>query len=126
MKTFFKNNWKWFLAVSVVLLLALGLRIYNLTILPVFADEAIYIRWSQIMSSEPTLRFLPLSDGKQPFFMWILMFFVKRLDDPLFAGRMISAVSGMGSMVGLFFLTYYLFKSKLSALLAVFLWALSP
>ena len=78
------------------------------------------------MNSEPTLRFLPLSDGKQPLFMWILMFYVKKLADPLFAGRLLSAVSGVGSMIGLFFLTYYIFKSKLAALIASILWAFSP
>jgi 4-amino-4-deoxy-L-arabinose transferase-like glycosyltransferase len=125
-KGFFKTNWKWILAGLGVLVFGLTLRLINLTILPVFADEAIYIRWSQIMSSEPTLRFLPLSDGKQPLFMWILMFFVKRMSDPLFAGRLLSAVSGVGSMIGLFFLTYYIFKSRLSAIFASILWALSP
>ncbi|MEK7470720.1 MAG: glycosyltransferase family 39 protein [Patescibacteria group bacterium] len=123
----FWNEWKWWiLAGFAVLILGLILRLINLTILPVFADEAIYIRWSQIMSSEPTLRFLPLSDGKQPLFMWILMFFVKRMSDPLFAGRLLSAFSGVVSMIGIFFLTYYIFKSKLSALIVSLLWALSP
>lgn len=123
----FWNEWKWAIITGILVLMAgISLRIYHLTILPVFADEAIYIRWSQIMASEPTLRFLPLSDGKQPLFMWILMFFVKRFQDPLFAGRLLSAVSGVGSMIGVFFLTYYIFKSKLSALMASLLWALSP
>jgi len=121
------KNWKWVALVGLgVLLLGLILRLYHLTIIPVFADEAIYIRWSQIMASEPTLRFLPLSDGKQPLFMWILMFYVKKLGDPLFAGRLLSAVSGMGSMIGLFLLTYHVFKSKVAAVASSFFWAISP
>ncbi len=123
----FLRDWKWVILAGIVILsFGFALRVFHLTIIPVFADEAIYIRWSQIMASEPTLRFLPLSDGKQPFFMWILMFYVKHLHDPLFAGRLLSAVSGIGSMVGLFFLTYYIFKSKLAALFASILWAVSP
>ncbi len=110
----------------VILLLALGLRLYNLTLLPVFADEAIYIRWSQIMGNEPTLRFLPLSDGKQPLFMWVLMFYVHRLSDPLFAGRLLSVVSGLGTMVGIFAVSYLLFKSKRVSLIAALIWAISP
>lgn len=78
------------------------------------------------MASEPTLRFLPLSDGKQPLFMWFLMFFVKRMSDPLFAGRMLSALTGIGSVIGLFFVTLRLFRSKLAALIASLLWILSP
>ncbi|MCX6704701.1 MAG: glycosyltransferase family 39 protein [Candidatus Woesebacteria bacterium] len=126
MKKFWKE-WGWVVLAGLgIFVIGFGLRIFHLTILPVFADEAIYIRWSQIMNSEPTLRFLPLSDGKQPLFMWILMFYVKRFSDPLFAGRLLSAVSGIGSMVGLFFLTYHIFRSKLAAIFAMILWALSP
>jgi hypothetical protein len=121
------KNWGWVILAGLgVLVFASFLRLFHLTIIPVFADEAIYIRWSQIMNSEPTLRFLPLSDGKQPLFMWILMFYVKRLADPLFAGRLLSGISGIGSMIGLFFLTYYIFKSKLAAITASVLWAISP
>src|SRR3990167_6693478 len=102
------------------------IRFINLTSLPVFADEAIYIRWSQIMANEPTLRFLPMSDGKQPLFMWILMFVINRFSDPLFAGRLISVFTGIGTLMGLFAVTFLLFKSRLAALVSSFIWAISP
>ena len=121
------KEWKWFgMGLVVVLVLALVLRVYHLTLLPVFADEAIYIRWSQIMASEPTLRFLPLSDGKQPLYMWVLMFLVRRFSDPLFVGRLVSALAGMGTVLGVMGVSYLLFKSKRSALVTGFLWAMSP
>ena len=63
------------------------LRLPNLTFQPIFADEAIYIRWAQVMRAEPTLRFLPLFDGKTPLFMWAMIPFLKIFHDPLFAGR---------------------------------------
>jgi 4-amino-4-deoxy-L-arabinose transferase-like glycosyltransferase len=116
----------WILGFLGIVLLAAVIRIYNLTLLPVFADEAIYIRWSQIMSNEATLRFLPLSDGKQPLFMWVLMFIVKRIADPLFAGRMVSVVSGLGSLVGVSVLSYVLTKSKKVALIAALIYAINP
>ncbi len=125
----FKLPISWLLsgiAGSAIILLGFILRIYHLTLLPVFVDEAIYIRWSQIMASEPTLRFLPLSDGKQPFFMWILMFIVKRMSDPLFAGRLLSVFSGLGTIVGVWALVYLLFKSQKAALLAALLVCVSP
>ena len=109
-----------------ILALGLILRLVNLTILPVFADEAIYIRWSQIMANEPTLRFLPMSDGKQPLFMWILMFVINRFSDPLFAGRLISVFTGIGTLMGIFAVTFLLFKSRLAALVSSFIWAISP
>lgn len=121
------REWKWFGAgLVVILVLALFLRIYHLTILPVFADEAIYIRWSQIMASEPTLRFLPLSDGKQPLYMWVLMFLVRRLGDPLFTGRLVSALAGIGTLLGVMGVSYLLFNSKKSTLASGLFWALSP
>lgn len=126
MKKFWKE-WKWgVLGCCIILAIAMVLRLYHLTLLPVFADEAIYIRWSQVMNAEPTLRFLPLSDGKQPLFMWILMFYVRRLADPLFAGRLLSVVSGIGTMIGIFAVSCLLFKNKFVSLISTSLYALSP
>lgn len=109
-----------------VLVLSLFLRLFNLTYLPVFADEAIYIRWAQIMKVESTLRFLPLSDGKQPLFMWSVIPFLKFLKDPLIAGRLVSVLTGMGTLVGVFFLSSQLFKSKKVSLISSFIYAISP
>ena len=109
-----------------ILGLALFLRIYNLLSIPIFADEAIYVRWSQVMRAVSTLRFLPLSDGKQPLFMWSVIPFLKVFEDPLIAGRMVSALSGTGSVIGISVLTYILFKSWKTALIAGFLYAVSP
>ena len=79
--------------------LFLVLRFYKLLSLPVFVDESIYIRWSQVMRAEPTLRFLPLSDGKQPLFMWLVIPALKLFQDPVFAGRTISVVAGFATLV---------------------------
>src|SRR3989344_8601151 len=121
------KEWRGTVLVGILILVAgILLRVINLTILPVFADEAIYIRWSQIMINEPTLRFLPMSDGKQPLFMWVLMFLVNRFSDPLFIGRLVSVISGLGTMIGLFLLTYILFKNKVVSLATTAIWAISP
>ncbi len=111
---------------SGIIVLALVLRIVNLTYLPIFGDEAIYIRWAQVMGAEPGLRFLPLLDGKQPLFMWVLMFLVRRFADPLFIGRLTSVFYGMGTLIGIFALSFYLFKSKKIASIASLFWAISP
>lgn len=126
MKKLVRDWWLPIVFLSLLLVAAFALRVFHLTILPVFADEAIYIRWSQIMANEPTLRFLPLSDGKQPLFMWILMFAVERFSDPLFIGRLLSVFAGLGTIIGLFTLTYLLFKNKWLSLVAAFFWAISP
>jgi len=124
-KKLFKE-WKWTILILILILaIGLGIRIINLTILPIFVDEAIYVRWSQVMATEPTLRFLPLSDGKQPLYMWVLMFLIKYFSDPLFIGRLVSVATGMGTMLGRFTLSYLFFKNKLTSLFAVFVYAIS-
>lgn len=121
------REWKWaILGLTVILLIAFVIRIINLTILPIFVDEAIYVRWAQVMATEPTLRFLPLSDGKQPLYMWILMFVIKYFQNPLFVGRLISVATGIGTMFGIFTLSYLFLKNKLISLLSGFLYAISP
>lgn len=126
MKKFFKQWWLTILIGVVLLAAGVVIRVNHLNTLPVFADEAIYIRWSQIMSKEPTLRFLPLSDGKQPLYMWILMFYVHRMGDPLIAGRILSIASGAGTIVGIFAISYLLFKNKTVSLISSLIWIVSP
>ncbi|HEX6977582.1 MAG TPA: glycosyltransferase family 39 protein [Patescibacteria group bacterium] len=123
----FLINWKKTgIILFLILLFAFLIRIYHLTSMPVFADEAIYIRWSQVMAADNTLRFLPLSDGKQPFYMWILMFLMNKRFDPLFLGRVISVFSGIGTIAATFGISYSLFKSKKVALIASFMTAIVP
>ena len=114
------------LAGVVVIVLHFLLRIYNLTGQPIFADEAIYIRWAQVMQAEPTLRFLPLSDGKQPLFMWSIIPFFKLFNDPLFAGRVVSVVASFVTLVGIFSLTYYLFRKWFVSIVSALIYAVSP
>ena len=126
MKKFWKD-WKNTVLVGIcILILGLVLRLYDLNLLPIFGDEAIYIRWAQVMGAQPGLRFLPLTDGKQPLFMWVLMFLVRRFSDPLAIGRLTSVFYGIGTLLGIFSLSYYLFKNKKIALIASFIYAISP
>jgi len=109
-----------------ILFLALFIRLKDVSSLPVFADEAIYIRWAQVMRSEATLRFLPLSDGKQPLFMWSLVPFLKLFNDPLLAGRMVSVITGLGTVAGIFLAAYILFSSFAISLISSLIYAISP
>jgi hypothetical protein len=94
--------------------------------LPIFTDEAIYIRWSQIGSRDASWRFISLVDGKQPMFTWIMMVFHKVIADPLTAGRLVSVLAGFGSLVGIGFTAYELFKSKRIGVLSSFFYLISP
>lgn len=114
------------LAPLLITILYFALRLVNLNNVPVFVDEAIYVRWSQVMRAEATLRFLPLSDGKQPLFMWITMPFLKLFSDPLIAGRMVSVLAGFSSIVAIGVFTYILTKQHRAAFLASLILAISP
>ena len=101
-------------------------RLQNLTSLPVFADEAIYIRWSQIIKSVETLRFIPLTDGKQPLFMWLTVPFLKYFHDPLFAARLLSVFAGLGSLISLFLIATFCRFTKLSIVFLLTIYLFSP
>ncbi len=101
------------------------LRLPNLTLQPIFVDEAIYIRWAQIMKAEPTMRFLSLADGKTPLFMWLMIPFFKVFNDPLMAGRFLSVLSGYFTFLGVVFLGWKFFDKK-TALWTALLIAITP
>jgi 4-amino-4-deoxy-L-arabinose transferase-like glycosyltransferase len=105
----------------------LATRFFNLTKLPIFTDEAIYIRWSQIGMRDANWRFISLTDGKQPMFTWIVMILLRFVHgNPLFVGRLASVIAGIGTMIGLWFLAIELFKSRTIAFCTIFLYIISP
>lgn len=125
-REFLGKNLLFFLSTAGIIIVFFFLRLYQLTILPIFADEAIYIRWAQVMRAEPTLRFLPLSDGKQPLFMWLVIPFLKFFADPLFAGRLVSVISGFLGMIGAMMIVWELVKNRRLFLLTGFFFAIIP
>lgn len=101
-------------------------RLTNLTKLPIFTDEAIYIRWAQIGTRDANWRFISLVDGKQPLFTWIMMVFLRVIRDPLVAGRLVSVMAGFFTTIGIWLTTHELFKSKKTAFIASFFYILIP
>lgn len=100
-------------------------RLIHLTIIPIFVDEAIYTRWSQVILSDQSQWFIPLSDGKQPLFMWLSTLPLRIFKDPLFATRFISVLSGLVGMIATWFLAKELFNKKV-ALWSSILFVLCP
>lgn len=89
---------KWFIPLG-ILLFFLATHVYQLVLLPVFADEAIYIRWSQLIIDDwKQYLFFPLNDGKTPLLMWLTVPFLTLGRDPLFMARLVSVVAGVGQM----------------------------
>lgn len=120
------RKYKWeILFILLISLVYFLFRLPNLTLQPIFADEAIYIRWAQIMKAEPTLRFISLTDGKTPLYMWLMTPFFKIFDDPLFAGRLLSVLAGFLTLLGAIFLNWRCF-GKSAAFWAGLLIAITP
>lgn len=93
---------KFFLPLLALLLVYFAIRLQHLQAIPVFGDEAIYLRWSQLIKNVETLRFVPLSDGKEPLFMWLTATAYKFIADPLTAGRFLSVVFGSLTIITLY------------------------
>ena len=78
-------------------------HLWGLTQLPVFADEAIYIRWAQLAIDDwQRYAFFPLNDGKTPLAMWALIPFQFVFTDQLFAARLTSVFIGFFQMLLVF------------------------
>src|SRR3989338_743677 len=100
-------------------------RVINLLNVPIFTDEAIYIRWAQIGLNDPAHRYISLTDGKQPLFTWLIYPFLKIFTDQLFAGRFVSVLSGVFASIGIYLLARQLFGKK-TAILASIVYIISP
>jgi 4-amino-4-deoxy-L-arabinose transferase-like glycosyltransferase len=110
-----------------ILLLAYSFsRLIRLNLIPIFTDEAIYIRWAEIARYDAAWRFISLSDGKQPLFVWLTMIIFPFFEDPLIAGRLVSVVAGLITMIGLFLLSWELFGKKEVGFFSAFLYLFYP
>lgn len=101
-------------------------RIFNLRLWPIFTDEAIYTRWSQIALNDAAFRFISLTDGKQPLWHWFTIASMKIFSDPLIAGRITSVAAGFFGMVGIWFLAFELMQRKKIAYIASIFYLLTP
>lgn len=126
MKYLFKNKFFYYGMLIVLCGLYLFVRLYHILNFPIFTDEAIYVRWSQIAAHDSSWRFISLTDGKQPMFVWIAMVLMRFIQDPLFAGRFVSVLAGLASMIGLYFVGKETFKNAKIGIFASFLYLIYP
>jgi 4-amino-4-deoxy-L-arabinose transferase-like glycosyltransferase len=99
----------------------------NLTIVPIFTDEALYLRWAQWGMGEPSKYFfISLLDGKQPLFIWLTYPFLAVMKDPLIAGRLVSVVSGLFTVIFLYLTANLIFQNKKIALLSSLFYIVFP
>jgi hypothetical protein len=101
------------------------LSLPNLTLLPPYNDESIYIDWAWSYTHMPGHLYDSLLDAKQPLMIWIFAFFQNFFSDPLYAGRFVSVLFGSLTMLGVYVVSKILFN-KQTAFLAALVYAVTP
>lgn len=117
---------KYIFILFLILIVYLISRIISLNNFPIFTDEAIYIRWAQIAKNDAAWRFISLTDGKQPLYIWLTIGMMKIIKDPLIAGRLVSVFSGAGTIIVLFLMGKIVFNKWEIGLIAGFFYLISP
>lgn len=84
------------------------------------------MRWAQIARYNVAERFVSLSDGKQPLFIWLSMYLIPHVSDPLLAGRIVSVIAGLVTIIGLLCVSYELFQNKWIGLLSAVGYSVLP
>lgn len=108
-----------------IVLMGFLLRIYALARFPMFTDEAIYAHWAKELINGTLSPFISISDGKTPLFVWTIAAVVKLGATYANAGRIVSALSFIGTGYFIFALSRKSMKGLWIYMPTVF-YALSP
>jgi 4-amino-4-deoxy-L-arabinose transferase-like glycosyltransferase len=91
---------KHYFIILLIVVFYLLITLFRLNKLPVFADEAIYIRWTQLIIDDwKRYLFFPMNDGKTPLQMWLMIPFQFIFQNQLFAGRFLSVLVGLINLI---------------------------
>ena len=94
-------------------------RLINLSSLPIFNDEAIYLEWGWRSLHLPNNLFYPLYDAKAPLMIWLFGIVHPLFSDPLIAGRLVSVCFGLLAAIGLYFVTKKLFNRRTATIAVI-------
>lgn len=115
MKEFIKKNWQ----ISLLIFIYLLFRLPNLTKLPIFNDEAIYLHWSQIVARTYQFFYPASFDGKQPLPIWLFSLAGVFSSNLLLTGRLLVVLIGLGTTLGVFLTAKKIFNQKIAFWLAL-------
>lgn len=101
------------------------LHLTNLTLLPTFNDESIYIDWAWAHTHLPGALYDAQLDAKQPLMIWIFGFFQNFFPDPLYAGRFVSVLFGFLTLLGIYTLSKKVLNHNV-AVIASLIYAITP
>lgn len=96
-------------------------RLANLTLLPIFNDEAQYLHWVLLMTQDMSNMWVSLkADNNKPLLYWLIGLIYNYFDDPLIAGRVVSVVAGYFSMAGLYLIVCRLLSRQAGVTVCIF------
>lgn len=95
-----------------ILLIYFVSHLINLTKIPIYNDESIYLDWAWFHTHAPGHLYDAMLDAKQPLMIWIFGISERIFPDPLFAGRFVSVVFGALTLTGIYFIAKKLFSDK--------------
>lgn len=114
------------LLIGILVIAFLVTRLINLEDFPIFSDEGIYVRWAKIAWKDAGMRFISVTDGRQPLQTWGTIPFLKLFEsNALFAGRLFSVTTGFFALSGIYSLAAYLFNKR-TAFIAGMLYIFTP
>lgn len=101
-------------------------RLNQLTLAGLYYDEAVYLYWGKVIGSDWSQRFIGAgSGGKQPLHSWFVALSERIFFDPIFAGRLVSGVTGAATLLAVWLIANHLFNRRI-AVLAALLYILCP
>lgn len=111
----------------IVLIVLFGfiLRVVNLISFPIFTDESIYIYWAELLTSDLHTLLLPVWDGKTPLYIWFVSLLLKLHIPYLFAGRIVSVIAGIISIILIYKIGIIIQNKKIGYIAAILL-AINP
>ncbi len=92
---------------------------------PPFNDEGIYASWTAVVERDPSQRFVTLAGGKEPLLEWLAAVLVRLGVEPLTAVRLISVMAGVGIVMLVVVLGWWLGGARV-AVVAAALGSVSP
>lgn len=117
-----KRKSSFLFALGGFLIAYLILHLFNLEAFPVFADEAIYIRWAQLLLDDwKQYLFFALNDGKTPLFVWFIALTQWATSNQLIAARLVSVLGGLTQAVAVALILKELGAKRFTQMLGVIL-----
>ena len=114
-----KNKFSTHKYLLIVLTIYFITHLLNLTVIPIFNDESIYLDWAWFHTHALGHLFDSLLDAKQPLIIWVFGIFLRIFPDPLFAGRFASVLIGSLTLGGIYTISKKLFEEKVAFLASI-------